>query len=276
MSDKFVTFDEGRSTPTGLPQAVDTKITARYATKAELQSAVIGTGGVVSSSVSRIITSTDPNTPLQEGDLLLIFEPPFSLVEDFADGLEGWSSRWGGGLASWSANTDSGSLDGHAVQQQGAVVGRYALGWDAVDEHTPADVELLARVKGTSLSVSTSGLVVRGAGGDGTQTGYRAMMANGSAALSKFVDGTSTILAQTNPIGPAEGWFWIRFRVQGSTIQAKFWADGTQEPTTWTRTVTDTTIPDGGFVGISSGGGAQAAMWDYVSVAVDGETAVAP
>ena len=39
--------------------------------------------------------------------------------------------------------------------------------------------------------------------------------------------------------GGANTSWWIRLRVQGSTVEAKVWRDGTQEPTTWTATATD-------------------------------------
>ena len=39
--------------------------------------------------------------------------------------------------------------------------------------------------------------------------------------------------------------WWIRLRVQGTTVQARFWRDGTSEPTTWTATATDSYWPSG-------------------------------
>jgi hypothetical protein len=39
--------------------------------------------------------------------------------------------------------------------------------------------------------------------------------------------------------GAAGSRWWIRLRAQGTTIQARFWRDGTAEPTAWTASVTD-------------------------------------
>ncbi len=52
----------------------------------------------------------------------------------------------------------------------------------------------------------------------------------GSLAL-----GSGTLLAS----GGAGTKWWVRLRVQGTSIKARFWRDGTTEPSTWTVTVTD-------------------------------------
>ncbi len=44
--------------------------------------------------------------------------------------------------------------------------------------------------------------------------------------------------------------FWIRFRVQGSSVMGKVWLDGTTEPTDWLQSVTDTTYTAAGRASI--------------------------
>jgi hypothetical protein len=52
--------------------------------------------------------------------------------------------------------------------------------------------------------------------------------------------GTATLASGTLlPSGAAGTRWWIRLRVQGTSIQAKFWQDGTTEPTGWTAQATD-------------------------------------
>ncbi len=63
-------------------------------------------------------------------------------------------------------------------------------------------------------------------------------------ALARVVNagGTnSTTLAQGTLLssGAAGSRWWIRLRTSGTTIQAKFWRNGTAEPATWTSTATD-------------------------------------
>jgi RHS repeat-associated protein len=43
---------------------------------------------------------------------------------------------------------------------------------------------------------------------------------------------------------------WFRFRVQGSTLYYKVWADGTTEPASWTGQTTDTNVAGPGLVGL--------------------------
>ena len=43
---------------------------------------------------------------------------------------------------------------------------------------------------------------------------------------------------------------WFRFRVQGSTLYFKVWADGTTEPVNWTGQTTDTNVTSPGLVGL--------------------------
>jgi len=43
---------------------------------------------------------------------------------------------------------------------------------------------------------------------------------------------------------------WFRFRVAGSTLYFKVWADGTSEPANWSGTTTDTNVTGTGFAGL--------------------------
>lgn len=64
--------------------------------------------------------------------------------------------------------------------------------------------------------------------------------------LGKFVGNVFTLLA-TADIGTWERnvpWF-VRFRVQGSTLSVRAWEQGSAEPANWTHTVTDTDIVAG-------------------------------
>lgn len=76
--------------------------------------------------------------------------------------------------------------------------------------------------------------------------------ANGYAIelrVNKFVGNSFTLLS-TVTIGTWERdvpWF-VRFRVQGSTLSARAWEQGTPEPANWTITVTDTSIVSGNRV----------------------------
>jgi CSLREA domain-containing protein len=54
--------------------------------------------------------------------------------------------------------------------------------------------------------------------------------------------GTGTAILASGPLvssGAAGTQWWIRLRTQGTTVQARFWKDGTSEPAAWTATATD-------------------------------------
>lgn len=81
--------------------------------------------------------------------------------------------------------------------------------------------------------------------------------ANGFAVelrIAKRVADVFTSLATTGTIGtwiPGVPWY-VRFRVQGTSLAAKAWQEGDQEPTNWTLFVTDTDIVAGNAVNMRS------------------------
>jgi hypothetical protein len=91
--------------------------------------------------------------------------------------------------------------------------------------------------------------------------------ANGYAIelrVNKFVGNSFTLLS-TVTLGTWERdvpWF-VRFRVQGSTLSARAWEQGSAEPANWTITVTDTSIPSGNRVFARGFKGTTAAYRQY-------------
>lgn len=91
--------------------------------------------------------------------------------------------------------------------------------------------------------------------------------ANGYAIelrVNKFVGNSFTLLS-TVTLGTWERdvpWF-VRFRVQGSTLSARAWEQGSPEPANWTITVTDTSIVSGNRVFARGFKGATAAYRQF-------------
>lgn len=113
-----------------------------------------------------------------------------------------------------------------------------------------ADVEVLVRISdqltgtGSRLSIGA-----RCSGTSTSWTGYFASvnLGSGTASIEKGVAGADTTLgsAAFAPTGP----YFIRFRVNGTTLEAKFWNDdGSAEPVAWTITATDSAIGAAGAV----------------------------
>ena len=210
----------------------------------------LSTTVVKSIPVRRIITSSNPDEYLSEGDLLLVIDPLKRLYRRL-DSMEGITQRWN--TDRWDIATDSPSGDSVSLHTSGSLARRLAS-VDAVSGL--ADVEIVARIKASSFTPSggsSPGLVLRGSGNAGSETGYTVSVGDGNRiVLGKFVNGAYTAMAYISATIPVGEWLWMRFRALGSRIQVKIWPDGTSEPAEWLRTVSDSSISAGGWIGPSA------------------------
>lgn len=88
-----------------------------------------------------------------------------------------------------------------------------------------------------------------------TTTGYAITFTKGTWGLSKWVTGSSTAVGTSQTYGFSVGSLYsARFRVVGTTIQARVWNATDSEPSTWGVNTTDSTISAAGGVGITVGG----------------------
>jgi hypothetical protein len=72
-------------------------------------------------------------------------------------------------------------------------------------------------------------------------------------AIVKIVSGQTTVIASAKQVAASYtvGSFWrMRFQIDGQTLRARAWADGTAEPNTWTHSVDDSQLGSAGAVGI--------------------------
>lgn len=176
-----------------------------------------------------------------------------------ADGAA-WPAQWTtgltptGGAATIAANT--GRL---ATGAQGAYAGTDRVARRLTTAFVDTDAVFRFRfVSGESYPI----IMGRANTTLDTGSGYGLDLGPTTSRWARFVDYTKTDL------GPAAHsftfttgtWYWVRVRVVGSSLRARFWADGAAEPTTWpvNLDVTDTTIAASGSWGFSVGGGAAA------------------
>jgi hypothetical protein len=114
---------------------------------------------------------------------------------------------------------------------------------------TQANAEALVRWSVSNRSADTVSLLLRATA---SNTFYRVGASSGTTlGFTRRVSGTDTSIGTDVTISyVANTLYWLRFRINGSNLYARFWADGSTEPTSWTETATDT-----GAGAISGAGG---------------------
>lgn len=127
--------------------------------------------------------------------------------------------------------------------------------WNQVSQI--ADVELVALIRPTAQSDSfRCGVLARGAGADGTDTGYALVLAqSGAGAMDQLVLLDLVLGAESTLATASFSWalntnYWLKLRISSSSIKGRVWAEANTEPSTWNISVTDTSISDAGYVGI--------------------------
>lgn len=206
----------------------------------------------------------------------------FTDFSEYADGnfrtvMADWSEPWGTDPSKNADVVTSGAVTGGKflqAEEGDNSTGRHTLVWD--HPGTPSDVEVvtLSRINDAFTSGNentirhyTFGRV------SGDENGYYAARRGSSRILEvgKYVDGSFTSLASSG-IGDAPSeWWWTRLRIEGTSLKARTWEDGTVEPSSW-----DIELSDGS---LASGGAGSALMWyavfdfDAVGVGTNGDTA---
>ena len=192
-----------------------------------------------------------------------------------------------------AANSDSTATGDYTFQQEWSVAAHRLNSLDAVDSDTNrSDSEVLVRFKYTDADTFTAipyGLVVRGSGSGGSETGYVLEMEHGNSQLllqlTEVSSGTRTILVDANAtlsydMDPQSGdYIYIRFRVNGSSLKYRAWTTESnqygsmQEPDFWWVEHTDSTHTANGWVGIYGSYAARNFETDWMSVGTNGDTA---
>lgn len=205
--------------------------------------------GLSSPTVRRIITSTDPNEPLEDGDLLVVLPvPPVQLFTNFAEYTlnqkpADWSTRWNTG--GWSVVADAGGSGGVVLRDTGSATQLRGLSWDVLADVT--DAEIVFRWRTSNAAGPVRG-VHRGAGSSSaTQSGYHAGAQNATTrSIQKAINSaTSTTLASAAVATSTNTWMVTRVRCVGGHLSSRTWVAASTEPTTWDLEVDDTSLTSG-------------------------------
>ena len=196
-----------------------------------------------------------------------------------------WTEQWvtASGTALARAGTAAENIGAKYLElDSNSVI--YAASWDDVDGDANRDnVEVLARftqdVFSTAVDIGFR-VFIRGSGAAAAENAY-VLSANETDELlfSKYVAGTSSSLGIFQ-LGTgyfvANDHYWFRLRANGTSIKAKVWKDGDNEPTAWTAEVTDSAVTGVGWVGAGSFDTDNIPELDFFSVGTNGDTAPDP
>lgn len=186
-----------------------------------------------------------------------------------------WTERWN--AADGSLNiSDTGVIGGKCLQVTSST-SRYAASWDVVG--TPRDVEVLAKVKGGINGSEDAWRIILRGGYNNNIIGYMAYGRHSYDEVRVGYYNDSTTFVEVGTVSVTlthEVYYWVRFRIIGTSIKCKVWEAGTAEPSSWGLDATDSTISAGGWVMVGDYTSANYATFDWFAVAVNGAVTSVP
>lgn len=193
-----------------------------------------------------------------------------------------WTDRWV--TTNWTHTVEAGTGgEGPRLDIDSGLDARYLLTWDDVDaDANRADSEVLVRISAAS-TVSDNfyfGLAIRASGSAAAETGYACYLFDGNYYLIRYDAGASSVIG--NVVGGprselGEEWYWMRLRVNGTSIRARAWRESAEEPTTWPLDVTNSDISAAGSIGVLASEANTPDMYvDYIGIGTNGDTVPIP
>ena len=179
--------------------------------------------------------------------------------------------------AGWDATTQFTVGTGGADKiLKGAITAsnRYICTWNDVGaDANRANVEILTKFRVLSVVGGGAGGVARASGTGTTETGYTAYIQDDDLRVAKYVSGTATALVTQALTLLANTDYWLRFRVNGTALQARIWLATDAEPGTWGIDTTDTSISAAGWAGVFTFSSDSDPEYDAIAIATNGDTA---
>jgi hypothetical protein len=190
----------------------------------------------------------------------------------------GMTERWTTtGSPVWNVFADAALSGGKGLRFTSTSDAVRLLSIDAVDaDGDRDDVEILVRYRSTTASSGrTRGFVAaRATAPLGAPNGYRLYFNSGKLVIGRVLSGVYSALAEHAVSFSANKWYYVRFRVNGSSLAAKIWSDTEPERAWWDVATTDLTITGTGWAGLHTQQvGTSQNDWDFAVVATNGDTA---
>ena len=181
-----------------------------------------------------------------------------------------WTARWD---ATTQFTVETGGTD-KILKGVIAANNRHICTWNDVDaDANRANVESLTKFRTLSVVGGAAGGVARASGTGTTETGYAAYIQDDDLRVTKYVSGTSTSVVTQALTLLANTDYWLRFRVNGTALQARIWLTTESEPVTWNIDTTDTSISAAGWSGVFAFSLDSDPEFDAIAIATNGDTA---
>jgi hypothetical protein len=174
----------------------------------------------------------------------------------------------------WLLASESGAVDGRSLRNVVTTTGRHILRLDAVPA-SGGTQEILVRMRMGDADTRGPGVALRHTMGS-AESGYVAYLrpTQNLVEINAFVNGAWALVGAATFQNDPGLWYWLRFRVEGSTLRVRAWIDGQQEPTSWTYSGTNSSL-SAGTTGLYTYE-PNTIDYDLVSVAIGGASAAAP
>lgn len=158
----------------------------------------------------------------------------------------GWTETSAPENSVWMIAADLGFNDGRALRNVSTATGRHILRPGSVSD-TVRDQEGLVKLRMADVDDRGPGVALRHTMGASGATAYVGYLRPGPdlVEINRFLNGAWMYLGSASFPNDPGGWYWLRFRVQGTTLLLRAWADGQPEPATWQVSANDTGIPAG-------------------------------
>jgi hypothetical protein len=158
--------------------------------------------------------------------------------------LSDWTERW---TTANTSNTVYAASWQYALGKRLDIVNtaaqRSLLTWD--DLGSPADVDILALGKGSNFNAEGYRIHARCSGSAGAENSYYVSVNATDLLIARYVSGVASIIASATFQCFDDSCYWIRFRINGTTLQAKIWSYFSEEPVAWALETTDSSHASG-------------------------------
>lgn len=144
-------------------------------------------------------------------------------------------------------------------------------------DSTRQDFEIVLRVKVTSIATTHYVAIGRGSDSDsaGSASGYLVAMRSNALRTYSKVNGSFSQITSSSATHSNDTYYYVRLRVNGTSVKAHTNSDGSYPTGTWTCEGTDTAISStlDGYVGLQSTNSATTQVYDLVGIGTNGDQA---